>query len=262
MSPAEDKFFRARITYRKDFSPDLWAIKVDTGGEFRFTAGQYATLGVETPEKLIERPYSIVSSPYEKEVEFFVELVPQGELTPLLYKLHEGDEMTFRKVAKGRFTLDTKSGRTNHLLLCTVTGIAPFVSYVRTLYKDWKEGKFRGEHKLFLIEGASRSWEFGYHDEMVKHASEVPWLTYVPTISRLWEDPDWKGELGRVDDLVRKYTDTWGMTGQNTSAYLCGHPDMIEHGKGILKRRGWQKDAMKEEVYFIPGKETPAPKQA
>ena len=254
MSPAEDKFYRARITQRVDFSEDLWVIRVDTGGEFRFTAGQYATLGVQTAEKLIERPYSIVSSPYEKEVEFFIELVPQGELTPLLYKLKVGDEMMFRKVAKGRFTLDTKSGRTNHLLLATVTGIAPFVSYARTLYKDWKEGKFGGEHKLFLIEGASRSWEFGYHDEMMQHAAEAPWLTYLPTISRPWEDPNWSGETGRVDDLVRKYTDKWGLTGQNTSAYLCGHPDMIEHGKGILRRAGWQKEAMKEEVYFIPAK--------
>lgn len=258
MSPAGDKFFHARISARKDLSPDLWVIKVDPGGEFRFAAGQYATLGVETPQKLVERPYSIVSSPYEKEVEFFIELVPHGELTPLLYKLQVGDQMTFRKVAKGRFTLDTKSGRTNHLLLCTVTGIAPFVSYVRTLHEDWKEGRFKGEHKLFLIEGASRSWEFGYQDEMVKYANEMSWLTYVPTISRPWEDPDWKVELGRVDDLIRKYTDMWGLTGQNTSAYLCGHPTMIENGKGILRRRGWQKDAMKEEVYFIPAKETPA----
>lgn len=257
----EDKFYRARITFRQDFSEDLWRIRVDTGGEFKFTAGQYATLGVDTPEKLVERPYSIVSSPYEREVEFFVELVPQGDLTPLLYKLKVGDTMTFRKVSKGRFTLDTKSGRKNHLLLCTVTGVAPFVSYVRSMHKDWKEGKFGGEHKLYLIEGASRSWEFGYHDEIVKFAAEVPWLTFIPTISRPWEDANWKGELGRVDDLVRKYTDMWGLTAENTSAYLCGHPDMIEHGKGILRRRGWQKEAMKEEVYFIPGKDaTPAPK--
>ncbi|MBI3668627.1 MAG: ferredoxin--NADP reductase [Acidobacteria bacterium] len=256
MNVVEDKFYRARITQRVDFSEDLWMIRVDTGGEFRFKAGQYATLGVQTAEKLIERPYSIVSSPYEKEVEFFIELVPQGELTPLLYKLKVGDEMMFRKVAKGRFTLDTKSGRTSHLLLATVTGIAPFVSYSRTLLKDWKDGKFGGEHKLFIIEGASRSWEFGYHDELRKYAAEVPWLTYLPTISRPWEDPNWKGETGRVDDIIRKYTDKWGLTGQNASAYLCGHPDMIEHGKGMLRRAGWQKDAMTEEVYFIPAKQS------
>ncbi len=254
MALPTDKFYRAKITKRVDFSDDLWMIRVQPGGDFHFAPGQYATLGVETPEKLIERAYSIVSSPYENEIEFFLELVPEGQLTPHLFKLQPGNELSCRKSAKGRFTLDTKSGRTHHLLLCTVTGIAPFVSYARTLHRDWKDGKFQGEHKLFLIEGASRSWEFGYHEEMAAIAREVPWLTYIPTVSRPWENTEWQGETGRVEDVLRKYTDQWSLNGRNTSAYLCGHPDMIEHGKGILLRHGWEKDTMKEEVYFIPGK--------
>jgi ferredoxin--NADP+ reductase len=255
MRPPDDKFYRARITQRTDLSHDLWVIRVDPGGQFRFTAGQYATLGVQTPERLIERPYSIVSAPYEPELEFYIELVPQGELTPLLYNLRPGDVMTMRKVAKGRFTLDTKSRR-NHLLLCTVTGVAPFVSYTRSLYKDWKEGRFSGEQQLFLIEGASRSWEFGYREEMEKYAAEVPWLHYVATVSRPWEDPDWQRETGRVEDILRKYADHWGLTSCDTIGYLCGNPQMIENGKGILKRCGFAKEALKEEVYWIPPKET------
>ncbi len=246
----EDKFYRARIVERKDFSSDLWMIRVDPSTEFRFAPGQYATLGVRTPTKHIERPYSIVSSPYEDFLEFFIELVPQGDLTPLLYKLQVGDTFSCRRVAKGRFTLDTKSGRTNHLLLATVTGIAPFVSYVRSLHRDSKQSPV--QLRLFLIEGASRSWEFGYREEMEQFAAEVPWLIYIPTISRPWEDTDWHGETGRVEDLIRKYTDLWSLDAQNTTAYLCGHPTMIENGKGILHRRGWQKDGLKEEVYFIP----------
>jgi ferredoxin-NADP reductase len=55
------------------------------GGPFQFKAGQYATLGVDYDGKRIERAYSIVSSPYEQDwLEFFIELVPQGELTPHL----------------------------------------------------------------------------------------------------------------------------------------------------------------------------------
>jgi len=254
MSTAEDKFYHPRITKRIDFAPDLWMIRINPGGEFRFAPGQYATLGVDGSQKRVERPYSIVSSPYENEIEFFFELVPQGDLTPLLYKLQLGDEMLMRKVPKGRFTLDTKSGRTNHLLVCTVTGIAPFVSYVRTLYKDWKEGKFAGEHKLFLLNGASRSWEFGYHDELQEFAGQVPWLKYVPTVSRPWDDQNWKRETGRADDVLRKYADMWELTGENCVGYLCGHPEMIEHGKGILKRHGFPKEALKEEVYWIPDK--------
>jgi len=255
MAPSNDKFYRARIIERRDISDDLWAIRVDPGGEYSFLPGQYATLGVVTPEKHYERAYSIVSAPHERFLEFFVELVPQGDVTPRLYPYQVGDEFTLRKVAKGRFTLDTTSGRTNHLLLATVTGVAPFVSFVRSLHNQWKNTKLDSGQKLFLLDGASRSWELGYREEVERFAAEVPWLTYVPTVSRPWEDRSWKGETGRVDDLVRKYTDSWVLTPENTSAYLCGHPSMIENTGGILKRRGWENAAVKAEAFFIPGKE-------
>jgi ferredoxin/flavodoxin---NADP+ reductase len=252
---SEDKFYRARVVHRREMASDLWAIRLNTGGAFNFVAGQYATLGVRNDEKLVERAYSIVSSPYEEELEIFIELVPEGALTPLLYKLQVGDELSMRKIAKGRFTLDFKSGHKNHLLLSTVTGVAPFVSYIRTLHKDWKENKFPADIHLYLINGASRSWEFGYREEIEKVAAEVPWLTVVSTVSRPWEDAAWHGETGRVDDLVRKYSDQWGLTGADTTGYLCGHPQMIETGKGILQRRGFDKKLLKEEVYWIPGKD-------
>jgi ferredoxin/flavodoxin---NADP+ reductase len=251
------KFYRARIVQRRDLAADLWSIRVQPGAEFPFLPGQYATLGILTPAKHIERPYSIVSSPYESELEFFFELVPRGELTPALHKLQVGDELTMRKVAKGRFTLQRETHR-NHLLVCTVTGVAPFVSYLRTLSSDARQNKFPEGHRLFLLEGASRSWEFGYIDELKRIADEVPWLKYVPTVSRPWEDRNWAGEVGRVDDLIRKYTDSWGLTPETTSCYLCGHPKMIENGHGILARRGWAKEHIKEEIYFVPKEQATA----
>ena len=254
MAQGEGKFYRARITHREDIAADLWKIRLDPGGEFEFIAGQFATLGVRNAEKLVERAYSIVSSPYEKELELFFELVTDGQLTPLLHTVPVGGEITLRKIAKGRFTLDLKSGHSNHLLLCTVTGVAPFVSYVRTLHKDWKENRFPADIHLHLINGASRSWEFGYRQELERLAAEVPWLTYVPTVSRPLEDTSWKGETGRVEDIIRKYADAWGLSGSDTSAYLCGHPQMIENGIGILERRGFLKEFLKQEVYWIPPK--------
>jgi ferredoxin/flavodoxin---NADP+ reductase len=255
MITSDDKFYRAKITRRIEFAPDLWAVRLHPGGDFKFAPGQYATLGVQSTDRRSERPYSIVSSPHEDELEFFFELVPNGQLTPDLFKLQVGDELLMRKVPKGRFTLETQGERTNHLLVSTVTGVAPFVSYVRRLYKDWKEGSFTGEHKLFLLNGASRSWEFGYLDELQKFAQEAPWLEYVPTVSRPWDDPGWSGEVGRVDDLIRKYTDQWGITGSNSLAYICGHPGMIDAAKGILKRIGFSKELMKEEIYWVPSRD-------
>jgi ferredoxin--NADP+ reductase len=255
-----DKFHIAKIIDRRAIADDLFLLYIDAGAEFPFKAGQYATLGVEVGDKRIERPYSIVSSPYENILEFFVEHVPHGELTPHLYGLPKDATLLLRKMAKGRFTLDLPSGRKNHLLLSTVTGVAPYISYIRTIYADWKKGgtPMPGEHKLFCIHGASRSWEFGYRDELEKIANEAPWLKYVPTVSRPWEDAAWSGERGRVDELIRKYTDLWSLKPEDTTAYLCGHPSMVENGRGILERAGWTKQAMRDEVYFIPGKEAAA----
>src|ERR1700681_2473628 len=102
---SDGKFYRAKITRRVELAPDLWAVRLHPDGEFKFEPGQYATLGMEGAEKRSERPYSMVSSPHEEELEFFFELVPQGRLTPHLYKLQVGDELLMRKVAKDRFTL-------------------------------------------------------------------------------------------------------------------------------------------------------------
>lgn len=263
MTNIDEKFYRAQVTKRVDFAPDLWMFRIRSNGQFNFIPGQYATLGVEHEGKRTERPYSIASSPSEDEVEFFFELVPDGALTPLLHKLQVGDQLLMRKVSKGKFNLDLEKGRNNHLLISTVTGVAPFVSYLRTLYQDWKEGRFDGSHKLYLLNGASRPFEFGYLDELQHFASvAAPWFTYVPTVSRPWDHEDWPGEIGRADDVLRKYADQWGLDGNNTVAYLCGHPEMIEHSKAILKRRGFlEKGTVKEEVYWVPPQKV-APKIA
>jgi len=247
-----DRYIPARIVDRREVAEDLFILHVEAGEPLSYLAGQYATLGVEVRGKRIERAYSLCSSPYERMLEFFVERVPNGALTPLLYAMDKGAPLLLRRFAKGRFTLDLRSGRKNHLLLATVTGVAPYVSYIRTVYADWRKGgeAMPGEHRLFCVQGASRAREFGYRDEFEKIAAETPWLKYVPTVSRPWEDASWNGEKGRVDDLIRKLTDVWNLKPEDTTAYLCGHPNMVENGRGILLRAGWQKDEIQDEVYF------------
>lgn len=251
MAAVSDKHYRAEIVERRDFSHDLWAVRMKAEGPLAFSPGQYATFGVEEEGKLIERPYSIVSSPYEDTLEFFFELVPEGELTPRLHQLQVGASLVMRKGAKGRFTLDTKSGHTKHFFVATVTGLAPYCSMVRTLLRDWKAGKFPAGFQIYVIQGASRSWELGYREEFESYAREVPWLAYVPTVSRPWEDTSWQGEVGRCEDILRKYADQFGLSPQDTTAYLCGHPEMIEKAKGILQRRGFPKESLREEQYWL-----------
>jgi len=242
-------FYRAELTERIDFSQDLGLFKFRPEGPFTFRPGQYATIGIEDGDKLIQRPYSIVSSPYEPFLEFFVELVPEGALTPKIWELKVGDFVLIRNRIVSAFTRDEKSGATRHLAAATVTGIAPFLSMVRSQRIDLQRDGCKA-HEFLIVQGASRSWEFGvYKDELLEIARDG-WLTYIPTVSRPWEDPAWTGETGRVEDVLRKYADMHEFNHQSAVGYACGHPEMIEHAKSILQRARFPKERIKEEKYF------------
>ena len=55
-----------------------------------------------------------------------------------------------------------------------------------------------------------------------------------------------------MDELLRKYTDMWELSAETTTAYLCGHPKMIENSRGSLERAGWKKNGILEEAYYHP----------
>src|SRR5207237_988898 len=105
--------------------PDLAVVRLQPEIPYAFTPGQYCTIGLDG----VERPYSIVSSPHEPFLELFLELVQHGELTPKLWTLRVGDAVSLRPRPKGVFTLEEKFPV--HLMVATVTGIAPFVSILR-----------------------------------------------------------------------------------------------------------------------------------
>jgi len=247
MDPA--KYLPATVVSRRDVSSDLWTLRLRLPAPFPFQPGQYATLALEDDEGVHERPYSIVSSPAEDELEFFFELVPHGEVTPRLYALQPGATVHVRRSAKGLFVLDRKRGHQHHLMVATVTGIAPFLSMLRTWTRDphWAPAGTRA----LLILAASRSWEYAYADELRDLVARLPAVELVLSVSRPWEDAAWQGERGRAEDIVRKFADAAGFPPAATSAYLCGHPQMIENCKGILTRCGYDKKDLHEEIYFI-----------
>jgi ferredoxin--NADP+ reductase len=105
-----------------------------------------------------------------------------------------------------------------------------------------------------ILHGASRSWEFAYRQELEALSNDSSWFRYVPTVSRPWEDAAWKGEVGRTEDVLRKHLDVLGFAPSTTTTYLCGHPQMILNAKSILERRGFQKEFIREEIYWVPEK--------
>ena len=218
----------ATLIERKDITSDLMVIKLKLEQTMDFKPGQYCTLGLEG----IERAYSIASAPHEAHLEIFVELVPlpDGALTPLMWNMKKGDKISIRPRCKGIFVLDYKY--MSHLMMSTVTGVAPFVSMLRSYFHRGSKG-----HRFYVIQGASNHDEFVYKDELEWMAEKYSdSVRYVPTVSRPIEDKnrDWKGEIGRANIVVEKYIEEFALNPETTLVYACGHPGMIEDTKERL----------------------------
>ncbi len=237
------RFTRAEIVRRVDLTRDLWKIWLRPEIALQFKAGQYCTIGAEG----IERPYSIASSPVESEIELFIELIPypDGELTPVLHKLSVGDVVTMRPRAKGLFVL--KPEFENHVMISTVTGVAPFVSMLREHLGNPTKG-----HRFFVFEGASYLDEFGYDQELVDISNTQDEITFIPTVSRPNDKANalWTGEAGRVNGIFESHVETYSLNASNTVVYACGHPLMIEDvrrrvegtGMEFVEERFWKED--------------------
>ena len=128
-----EKYATATVVSRRDPAPDLWIIRIHPQIELPYRPGQYVTLGLQSNGRVIERPYSICSSPLENDIELFIERVPDGELSDPLFALGVGAELIVRKRTKGLFLRDAPLAAEPHLFVATVTGVAPFVSFLRTV---------------------------------------------------------------------------------------------------------------------------------
>ncbi|WP_022834924.1 FAD-binding oxidoreductase [Salisaeta longa] len=234
---------------------DLLILRVESPEAIDFTPGQYATLGVhdEATDRPLLRAYSVVATPGDRMLEFFVELVPDGALTPRLWALESGDRLWMRKKIVGRFVRDTD--RQHHVMAATVTGVGPYVSIARQLAAEAAEGITPPQ--LLIIHGGSRSWELGtYRDELHAMSTRYDWVSYVPTVSRPWEDAEWTGERGRVGDVLRKHWDAARFPLEDTAVYACGHPKMVQHVEALARRAGLPEAAFYEEKYFVERRTT------
>mgnify|MGYP000002840318 FL=1 len=229
-------FPTARLVERRDMTEDLMVIKLEVSEKFDFKPGQYCTLGLGK----IERAYSIVSAPYEKYLEIFVELVPDGELTPKMWDLKIGDLMSVRPRAKGIFTKDKKMH--HHFMLATVTGLAPSMSMVRQYLHDGGHEGSEEKQVFYIMYGASYIDELTYDVELQELAEEHPDVVkFVPTISRPTESRNdgWTGATGRVNTIAEECLEKFGLPKDDTKVYACGHPGMIEDMKEKLPPQGW-----------------------
>lgn len=223
---------------------DLYILKIqpDTRPIMDFKPGQFTSLGFpkegSTPDRprLLRRAYSIASSPLEKEhLEFFIVTVDGGALTPKLAALPLGGRVWMDEKIAGHFVLDPVPDGKDLVLVSTGTGLAPYVSMLRTFRET---GRWR---KCVIINGVRVAKDLGYRAELEAAAAADPNIHYVPMVTR---EKGWGGREGRCN-LFFEENEYEKLTGEpldpnRCHVFMCGNPDMIKAVQCLLEERGFR----------------------
>lgn len=118
------------------------------------------------------------------------------------------------------------------LLVAAGTGMAPIMSILYHMRDNNIKRKAR-----FMF-GARTPDDLFLIDELKKFEEELYDFKFLPTLSRVTDDMNWTGDVGRVNNSVDKYVEE----GRNYTAYLCGNPMMIESMISSLTAKGIPED--------------------
>jgi ferredoxin--NADP+ reductase len=260
MSENNKSPYNAAVIGREQINPQLLVLRVQPDAVmFDFKPGQFAVLGllgselrapeaaseeiVPEPDKLIRRAYSIASSSVEhRYVEFYLALVTSGQLTPRLFALRPGSRLFLGPKASGMFTLDRVPPGKAIVLIATGTGLAPYLSMLRTMLVNETQRRF------VVLHGARFGWDLGYRGELESLARLRSNFTYIPSITRTDQDPHFHGYTGRVQALVEQGVvekeSGVALDPAQTDVFLCGNPDMVQAVKSLLAAKGFKTDQL------------------
>ena len=233
-----EKYSLEKVLSIQPWTDTLFSFTMTRPAHFKFTAGQFARIGLKVGDELVVRAYSVVSSPFDETLEFFSIVVPDGAFTSNLQHLRIGDELYLEKIPYGFLTLARYQLPLpkDLWLLATGTGLAPFLSMLQD-FETWS--KYQHIHLVYSVRTVSELAYVERIQEMAETFGEGHrGFKFVPIITRepnavLHQRLPQLIENGELEQFVGLQFNP-----ESTHVMLCGNPEMVEETKEALKARG------------------------
>jgi ferredoxin--NADP+ reductase len=198
-----------------------------------FRAGQFTKLAVydKINNKKIQRAYSYLNSPNQKNLEFYIVRIENGYLSNILYNLKQEDTILIKKNAFGFFTMDEVPSNKILWMFATGTGIGPYLSILQ-------EGKHLEKfNNIALIHAVRYQHELIYLPLMKKLYKQYNGKLKIQTITS--REKNQYSLHGRIPMLLTHKTLEQSlnltMNAENSHIMLCGNPLMIKDTYFFLK---------------------------
>ena len=235
------------------WTENLFTLKTTRDPGFRFDSGEFAMMGLEVDGRPLLRAYSVVSAPYDEQLEFLSIKVPNGPLTSRLQHVKPGDTILVNRKATGTLLLHNLEPGKSLWLLSTGTGLAPFLSIIKdpTVYERFDRVILTHtvRNKNELVCGEKALEDLKQNEYIGELAAEK--LIYYPTVTR---EP-FQNE-GRITDLIRsgKVFADLGLEPLNPAddrVMICGNPHMTAELTKYMEDQGFEMGANNKPGTFV-----------
>jgi ferredoxin--NADP+ reductase len=224
-----ESWLTGRVIENRHWTDALFSLRVE-GVPLRYQAGQFVRIALDLDGQRVARAFSFVNPPQDPVLEFYGVIVPQGPLSPRLGKLHAGDALYVARNPAGFLVLAEVPDAETLWLVSTGTGIAPFLSILRT------EAPWRRFKSVVLVHAVRYARELAYRDVVANTPAR-----YVSFVSREAAPGSLAGRIpaaiadGRLEAAAGLKLDA------RSHVMLCGNPQMLRDATAALVARGLRK---------------------
>lgn len=230
------RWLEGRVVGQKHWTDRLLSLQVAAPlGPFQ--AGQFVKLALDVGGERVARPYSFVNPPGMEPHEFYYNIVAEGPLTPRLAALSAGDLVYVAPGIAGFLVLSEVPDAENLWLLATGTGLAPFLSILRS-EESWK--RFR---RVVLVH-ATRTADEQVYGELLDAVARARGERFrrVAFVSREKAPGALEGRIpAAIADGRLERSAATELSAARSHAMLCGNPQMVTDVTAALAGRGMRK---------------------
>lgn len=227
---------KAILTKETQLAPDVKALTFAFEAAQVFLPGQYYELRLLGAQS--DRPYSVASAPiHNRELEFAIQLLPGGKVSPLLWDLKVGDSIEARgpwsEEIIWRSNLPFSELQKPTLLIGGGTGVAPLISILRHeaearsnrhitalfSFKTKADWLYRQEIEQFAK--AQANWQFIITFTQISYSDVLP-----STTLRINENMRIRLHFDRIDQALLETIFT--SRREVPRVYVCGGTAFVE----------------------------------
>jgi len=224
-------WLEATVIENRHWTEALFSLRVEAP-PLVFQAGQFVRIALDIDGERVARPFSFVNPPQDPVLEFYGIVVPEGPLSPRLERLRAGERLYVASNPAGFLVLAEVPDAETLWLVSTGTGIAPYLSILRT-GTPWQ--RFRN---VVLVHAVRHPKELVYQEVIGK----IPNLRYVTFVSREAHPGSLAGRIpAAIGDGRLEAAAGVALDAASSHVMLCGNPQMLKDAAAALAGRGMRK---------------------